>query len=506
MKTCQERYDAICIGSGISALTTAALLSKKGKKVLVLEQYVKPGGYMHCFSRFGEQFDTGAHYMGALGEGQPFRVLLEYLGVWREGLFAPLDPSGFDVMYFPEGPVEIPRGYAEVAASLSSRFPGERGAIEKYFTLIRTISSCFPTYNFNDRPEGSFPPEALDRSLRDIVEGLTQHNPLKSVLYSYCSLHGVRPEDVSFGFHAIVTDSLIRGPYGLNGGGDALTAEFIKVISRNGGEVRCREKVVGLAVKDREVSRVVTEKGEYQAEWIVSSLHPKATFRLLDSPELFPPVFKQRLANIKESPGIFGMYAVFHQRPAIQPDRNYYYFRSSDPRDMFAATNPGETPPVVFQSSPKRSWDGNEQNFPQSLHVAAPYEWFAAHREETYGRRSKAYKDLKLRIADSVWNAVERYQPATSNNVKAFHTSTPLTHLHFNGSEEGSSYGIYHSMHNTGAKALGPRTKVLNLLLTGQSCLFPGLLGAATSGLRTAGHVLKIKPILQDLQRMGAQA
>ncbi len=45
-------------------------------------------------------------------------------------------------------------------------------------------------------------------------------------------------------------------------------------------------------------------------------------------------------------------------------------------------------------------------------------------------------------------------------------------------------------------------TKVRNLLLTGQSTLFPGLLAAAIAGLRTAGNVLGMKPTLEKLQGM----
>ena len=86
--------------------------------------------------------------------------------------------------------------------------------------------------------------------------------------------------------------------------------------------------------------------------------------------------------------------------------------------------------------------------------------------------------------------------------VKRYVTSSPVTNLFFNGSESGSAYGIYHSIRNTGVRALGPRTHLNNLLLTGQSCLFPGLMGAATSGLRTAGHIIGIKPILRELMQI----
>ena len=95
------RYDVILIGSGISSLTAAAILSKKGKSVCVLEKYVKPGGYLHCFNRFGNRFDTGAHYTGALDPGQPFHTLLNYMGVYDESQFVRLNPEGFDEFRFP---------------------------------------------------------------------------------------------------------------------------------------------------------------------------------------------------------------------------------------------------------------------------------------------------------------------------------------------------------------------------------------------------------------------
>lgn len=496
--------DVLIIGSGISALTSGLLLAQKGKKVILLEQYMKPGGYMHSFDRFGETFDTGAHYIGAMGPGQPFRVLLQYLKVYDEDLFSPLNPAGFDMLAFPAGKVAIPQGYENVISEWCACFPSEKDAVRKYFAMVERVCGYFPTYKFNDAPEMFFPPEALDLSLKQVVEGLTSHHGLQAAIYAYCNLHGVFPEDVAFGFHAIVTDSLIRGPYGLKGGGDRLTKKFISEIEKLGGLVLTRHQVTSIEVIDRQVSKVACANGaEFKAEWVISSLHPKSTFRLLSSQDMFPPVFKERMKNMKESIGIFGMYAVCAERPPTDPATNYYFFRSDDPRDMFASTNPGETPPVVFMSSPKRKWSADEKNFPMSLHVAGPYEWFMPWEKERWGRRSPEYKAFKQSICNSVWEAVAKHEPDLPGKISQFQSSSVLTHLHFNGSEEGSSYGIYHSIQNTGARALGPRTKVLNLLLTGQSCLFPGLLGAATSALRTTGHIIGIKPVLQELKKMG---
>ena len=60
----EESYDAIVIGSGMGGMTTAALLSKMGKKVLVLEQHYVPGGFTHTFRRKGYEWDVGVHAVG----------------------------------------------------------------------------------------------------------------------------------------------------------------------------------------------------------------------------------------------------------------------------------------------------------------------------------------------------------------------------------------------------------------------------------------------------------
>lgn len=75
-------FDCIVIGSGIGGLTTATLLSRRGKRVLLLEQHdvigeihhstcslmevdeYSSGGCTHTFIEKGYEFDTGIHYIG----------------------------------------------------------------------------------------------------------------------------------------------------------------------------------------------------------------------------------------------------------------------------------------------------------------------------------------------------------------------------------------------------------------------------------------------------------
>ena len=76
----EERYDAILVGSGIGSLCTAALLSKEGKKVLVLERHYTAGGFTHVFKRKGYEWDVGIHYIGEVqNPNAPIRKMFDYI-------------------------------------------------------------------------------------------------------------------------------------------------------------------------------------------------------------------------------------------------------------------------------------------------------------------------------------------------------------------------------------------------------------------------------------------
>jgi all-trans-retinol 13,14-reductase len=59
-------WDYVVIGSGMGGMTTAALLAKLGRRVLVLEQHYVPGGFTHMFKRPGYRWDVGVHAVGEL--------------------------------------------------------------------------------------------------------------------------------------------------------------------------------------------------------------------------------------------------------------------------------------------------------------------------------------------------------------------------------------------------------------------------------------------------------
>ena len=60
---CKPFYDVIVIGAGVGGLTAAAMLSKAGYSVVVLDAANQAGGYLAGFQRHRFRFDTAVHWL-----------------------------------------------------------------------------------------------------------------------------------------------------------------------------------------------------------------------------------------------------------------------------------------------------------------------------------------------------------------------------------------------------------------------------------------------------------
>jgi phytoene dehydrogenase-like protein len=72
-----SKYDAIVVGGGFSGLLSALVLSKSGKKVLVLERKKTLGNNCNSYIVDGYQVDTGPHAITQMYEGGPLTYLMK---------------------------------------------------------------------------------------------------------------------------------------------------------------------------------------------------------------------------------------------------------------------------------------------------------------------------------------------------------------------------------------------------------------------------------------------
>ena len=72
-------YDAIIIGAGLGGLTAGAKLSKKGRKVLLIEQHSVPGGCATTYKRKDYKIEVGLHMIDGLDKKDPKMKLFKDL-------------------------------------------------------------------------------------------------------------------------------------------------------------------------------------------------------------------------------------------------------------------------------------------------------------------------------------------------------------------------------------------------------------------------------------------
>ena len=74
----ENKYNTIVVGGGIAGLTSAAYLSRAGKKVLLIEKNRECGGLVNSFTRDGFHFDAGVR---ALEDAGIIFPMLKDLGI-----------------------------------------------------------------------------------------------------------------------------------------------------------------------------------------------------------------------------------------------------------------------------------------------------------------------------------------------------------------------------------------------------------------------------------------
>ncbi len=139
VKKIPHQIDCIVIGSGISGLTTAGLLSKVGKKVLVLEQHYIAGGSTHCFEDKGWEFDTGIHYIGNIkSRDKVLNLIMKNKVEW-----IPLGHDNdliYDNIIIEEKKYSFRPGRNKMINYLSNLFPKEKDNIVKYINLVQRVA------------------------------------------------------------------------------------------------------------------------------------------------------------------------------------------------------------------------------------------------------------------------------------------------------------------------------------------------------------------------------
>jgi all-trans-retinol 13,14-reductase len=125
------------------------------------------------------------------------------------------------------------------------------------------------------------------------------------------------------------------------------------------------------------------------------------------------------------------------------------------------------------------------------LIVPIAYNAFAQWSGTRWKQRGAMYEALKQKFTTRLLEELHRQVPQVAGHVEHAELSTPVTTQHFTNYEQGEIYGIAATPARHALRALGARTPLKNLFLTGQDATTLGIVGAMYGGVICASAALR---------------
>ena len=509
----EEKYDAIIIGSGIGSLCTAALLSKEGKKVLVLERHYTAGGFTHVFKRKGYEWDVGIHYIGEVqNPNAPIRKMFDYIS--NDKLKWADMGEVYDKIIIGNKTYDFVKGVKNFKAKMHEYFPNDIDAIDKYVQLIFDCNKTMKKFylekalpDYVSKLVGFFFRKSYlkysSKTTYEVISSLTNNEDLIKVLTGQYGDYGLPPKQSSFAMHASVVKHYFNGGSFPIGGSSQIANTIDDVIESSKGTILVSAEVKNILIKNNKASGVEMSDGKkFYSNLIISGTGVFQTYNHLIPKDIsVKHGFVNNLKKVTPSVAHGCLYLGLNgsSEELGLPKNNLWIYPKDVDHDTAVSNYLNDTDsdfPLVyisFASSKDPSWQSRYPNKSTiDIITLLPYESFMKWEGTRWMKRGEDYNLLKDKITNRLLDHLYKQLPQLKGKIDCFELSSPLTTKNFVNYNKGELYGIDHTPSRFNQKFLRPKTPIKNLYLTGQDIVSAGVGGALFSGLITAASITGI--------------
>lgn len=494
----QERYDVVVIGAGIGGLSTAALLAKAGKSVLVIERHDRPGGYAHGFRRKQYHFDSGVHLVSGCGaegyqNGSTIHRICRAIGVDPEAVFIPV-PS-YARAVFPEFEVPLQTGEAGFIAGLTEQFPHEKANLLALIRLSKTLAEeamLAGEMVEHSRATGQAPSQLFANlfryrrsTLAEVLDEFLVDVRLKSACAALWPYMGLPPQKLSFLYwSSMMAGYTYEGGYYCRGSFQTYANELAKAIEKHGGELLLNASVRRICVEQGKAGGVMLENGQIiRAETVVSNADAHQTAELLIGREHLPAAYYAEQHKLAPSASIFACY-IATDLP-IDPKKHShesFFYESLDHEAAYDLTLKGQ--PNWFSATLPSMTDASLA--PQGQQIMLLTTLCPFHIGHSW-RQAKA--DFQRRLLEKA----ECHFPGLSDHLLFVESGSPRTLERYTLNRHGAAYGFAPSPEQIGPGRPDVRGALPGLYHTGHwTRPGGGVAGVSISAQLAAQAVLDI--------------
>jgi len=419
LKNAKDDYDVIVIGSGLAGLTSANILARQGRSVLLVEQHYKLGGMATWFKRPGGHiFDISLH-------GFPYGMVKSCRRYWSQEIadsIVQLDGVRFDNPMF----------------SLWTSFTREdftRQLIEQFGVTQEKVVAFF------DKARGMNFYDDQTTTTRELFNEFFpgREDVIRLLMEPITYANGSTLEDPAISYGIVFSNFMSKGVFTFQGGTDKLIKQMEAELIKSGVDICINCDATSIIVSNGKIESVeINGKGATHAikcGAVVSNANIRQTIFDLVGEEKFDRNFIDEAKSVRLNNSSTQVYM------ALQDDDVLDVRELGDL--LFSSTAPNfETEALLSRDVTSRTYSfyypkTRPQNQPRCLIVSSTN----ANYHDWADLPDREYLASKQDLCETTLDALDKYVPNVRERVVHVEASTPRSFKHYTHHPAGASFG-----------------------------------------------------------------
>lgn len=485
----KQDYDIVIIGAGVGGLTAAALLSKAGFSVCVLEKEPHAGGYLAGFRRKNFRFDTAIHWLNQCGANGMAGKIFSILG----SDYPKAKPQKRIKRYISHShDYLLTNNPDELKEQWIKEFPNEKKGIEKFFKAAKKIGAAFDDFSSVFRTEESMTRLEKIKNKLPLIKFGTAFIPhlgysgkagVKKGLNKYFKeqkLHDVFEGDGELIGCLVPIGWAYYGDFQSppQGGGQVIPEWLEHIVNYYDNDVFYKCSVDKIILEDNVAKGVkFNHRGtdyEVRSKYVIAACDVETLYDKMLPQGILDEKFRKKLteAEIYSSSVTISIALDCPTESLGLGEELIHISGEDDALDDHSVCDPYRSEITILPPSLRDKTLAPEGNGTLTIFMPAymSYKdgWLTTKDANGNYVRNENYKKLKNEIAEVLIDRVEKMViPELRSHIVFYDVATPITHWRYTGNKNGTMMGAKPGKNNMQNKIAHYHTPVKNLLLGG---------------------------------------